>query len=93
MVPCPSALVVLLSAVALHQIGFGLALIVAFSAGLAVVLTLIGIAMVYARDFVSSRFTVPSWLLQLVPKVGAALIVCIGLAIALPAVIMIARRY
>jgi nickel/cobalt exporter len=33
MVPCPAALVVLLSAVSLHRVGFGLFLIVAFGAG------------------------------------------------------------
>jgi nickel/cobalt exporter len=93
LVPCPSALVVLLSAIALHRIGFGLALIVAFSAGLAVVLTAIGIAMVCARDFLSNRFALPPWLLGLVPRVGAALITVIGLAIALPAVLLLARRY
>jgi len=38
MIPCPAALVVLLSAVALRRTGFGLFLIVAFSVGLAVVL-------------------------------------------------------
>src|SRR5262249_58041364 len=48
-VPCPAALVVLLSAVALHRIGFGLFLIVAFSVGLAAVLIAIGLLMVYAR--------------------------------------------
>ena len=37
--PCPSALVDLLSAIALHRIGFGLALIVAFSVGLAATIT------------------------------------------------------
>src|SRR6185295_18860935 len=36
-VPCPGALVVLLAAVAMHRVGFGLALIVAFSMGLATV--------------------------------------------------------
>ena len=46
--PCPSAIVVMLSAIALHRVGFGLVLIVAFSLGLAGVLTAIGFAMVYA---------------------------------------------
>ncbi|MCW3053191.1 MAG: putative nickel transporter, partial [Chthonomonadales bacterium] len=45
-VPCPSALVVMLSAMALHRIAFGLALILAFSLGLAVVLTVIGLIVV-----------------------------------------------
>jgi ABC-type nickel/cobalt efflux system permease component RcnA len=49
MIPCPSAIVVMLSAIALHRVGFGLLLIVAFSVGLAGVLTGIGFAIVYAR--------------------------------------------
>ena len=43
LIPCPSALVVLLSAIALHQVAFGMALIVAFSLGLAVVISGIGL--------------------------------------------------
>jgi nickel/cobalt exporter len=50
-VPCPGALVVLLGAVAMHRVGYGLALIVAFSMGLAAVLTGIGLLMVSARGF------------------------------------------
>ena len=42
LIPCPSALVVLLGAVAQHQIGLGMVLIVAFSAGLAATLTGLG---------------------------------------------------
>ena len=52
-VPCPAALVVLLSAVSMQRIGFGLLLIVAFSVGLAAVLISIGILMVYARQFMA----------------------------------------
>src|SRR4029434_5395248 len=48
-VPCPAALVVLLSALSLNRVGFGLLLIVAFSIGLAAVLIAIGILMVYAH--------------------------------------------
>ena len=48
LIPCPSALVVLLGAVAQHQIGLGLILIVAFSAGLAATLTGLGLAVVAA---------------------------------------------
>lgn len=46
--PCPSALVVMLAAISLHRVGYGLVLIVAFSLGLAGVLTAIGAAFVYA---------------------------------------------
>jgi len=49
LLPCPSALVVLLSAIALHRVAFGMLLIVAFSIGLAGVLTGIGLLLVYAR--------------------------------------------
>ena len=48
LLPCPSALILMLSAIALHQVGLGIALIVAFSLGLAGVLTAIGLFMVYA---------------------------------------------
>src|SRR5207253_10231633 len=47
-VPCPSALVVLLSAVALHRVGLGLLLLVAFSMGLASMLVLVGLLVVRA---------------------------------------------
>ena len=47
-VPCPAALVVLLSALSLNRVGFGLLLIVAFSVGLAAVLIATGLLMVYA---------------------------------------------
>jgi ABC-type nickel/cobalt efflux system permease component RcnA len=48
LLPCPSAIVVMLSAIALHRIAFGLILILAFSVGLASVLTGIGFVLVYA---------------------------------------------
>ena len=51
-VPCPAALVVLLSALSMQRVGFGLLLIVAFSLGLAAVLISIGLLMVYARQLV-----------------------------------------
>ncbi len=52
-VPCPAALVVLLSAISLGRVGFGFLLIVAFSVGLAAVLITIGIAMVSAQRLMS----------------------------------------
>ncbi|MEO8361269.1 MAG: sulfite exporter TauE/SafE family protein [Vicinamibacteria bacterium] len=53
LVPCPSAIVVLLAAVSLHRIAFGLVLIVAFSVGLSAVLIALGLAFVYARSRLS----------------------------------------
>ncbi len=46
LLPCPSALVVMLAAISLGQVLWGMALIVAFSLGLASVLTGIGVALV-----------------------------------------------
>jgi len=54
LLPCPSALVVLLSAIALHRVGYGL-LVVAFSIGLAATLTAIGLAFVYGSFVQRSR--------------------------------------
>jgi nickel/cobalt exporter len=49
--PSPSALVVLLAAVSLDRIGLGVLLIIAFSVGLALVLTLVSLGLFYARSF------------------------------------------
>lgn len=51
MVPCPAALVLLLSAIALHQTVYGMALVSTFSLGLAIVLVAIGICVIYARQW------------------------------------------
>ena len=45
LLPCPSALIVLLSAIALHRVAYGIVLVLAFSLGLAGVLTGIGVAL------------------------------------------------
>jgi nickel/cobalt exporter len=84
-VPCPGALVVLLSALALNRVGFGLLLIVAFSVGLAAVLIAIGILMVYAGRFMS-RFGAPGPLVhRWLPLASSAVITLLGLAIAVQA--------
>jgi nickel/cobalt transporter (NicO) family protein len=53
--PCPAALVVLLAAISLHRVGYGLMLIVAFSVGLAAVLTILGIAVVRSAAWLVAR--------------------------------------
>jgi nickel/cobalt transporter (NicO) family protein len=84
-VPCPAALVVLLSAVSMQRIGFGLLLIVAFSVGLAVVLITIGLLMVSARQFMS-RFQVNSRLTtRWLPLTSSAFILVFGIALAVQA--------
>ena len=89
LLPCPSALVVLLSAIALHRLAFGLALIVAFSVGLAATITAIGLAAVLARRaFGRARLDGP--LIRALPALSAAVIVIVGVVItvkAIPAVV------
>ena len=51
LVPCPSALVLLLTSVAMGRVALGLTLLTAFSAGLAVVLTAVGLAVLYAKQW------------------------------------------
>ena len=82
-VPCPAALVVLLGALAFHRVAFGLFLIVAFSAGLAVVLISLGLAMVYAGRFMS-RFGAQGPLTQRwLPLASSAVITVIGVTLTL----------
>ena len=89
LLPCPSALVVLLSAIALHRIGLGLALIVAFSLGLAATITAIGLVAVLARR-TFGRLSLNGSVVRALPAVSAGLILAVGLVItarALPAVV------
>ena len=77
-IPCPSALLVLLSAVNLNRVALGLALIVAFSLGLAAVLTGIGLSVVYGRSKLS-RVRFDGRLLMRLPVASAGLVTCLGL--------------
>ena len=52
LVPCESALVLLLGAIALGRVGLGLLLLVSFSLGLALVLMAIGMAVLYAKNLI-----------------------------------------
>jgi ABC-type nickel/cobalt efflux system permease component RcnA len=80
MLPCPSALIVLLSAISLHRVGYGLVLVVSFSAGLAATLTAVGLAFVYAGRLME-RPVRSDRLVRLLPMVSAFVIMCVGLAI------------
>jgi nickel/cobalt transporter (NicO) family protein len=84
LLPCPSALVVLLSAIALHRIGLGLALIVAFSVGLAATITAIGLVAVLARR-AFSRLRIDGRLVRALPAASALAIVVVGAGITLRA--------
>src|SRR6202008_4908104 len=82
-IPCPAALVVLLSAFALHRIGLGFFLIVAFSLGLAAVLIAFGMAMVYARRFMTRLHVDGSLSRRWIPAASSAFIAALGLMLTL----------
>ena len=85
-VPCPAALVVLLSAVSMQRIGFGLLLIVAFSIGLAAVLIAIGLLMVYAREFMSRFQTEDRVFTRWLPLASSILITLFGFGLMIQSV-------
>jgi nickel/cobalt exporter len=85
LIPCPTALVVLLGAIGQHQVALGLLLIVAFSAGLATTLSLLGLLVVKA-----THLPVPGRVAAVLPAVSAIVIVAVGLILtarALPQVV------
>jgi ABC-type nickel/cobalt efflux system permease component RcnA len=84
LLPCPSALVLLLGSVALGRAGMGLLLVLAFSLGLAGVLTLVGVLLVRARGLFA-RLPVGGGLLRILPIAGAAVVALAGLGITLQA--------
>ncbi|MDQ6758786.1 MAG: hypothetical protein M3Z32_02830 [Acidobacteriota bacterium] len=80
LVPCESALVLLLSAIALGRVGLGLLLLVAFSVGLAIVLIGIGVLVLYAKKLIpanksAERHPAFRW----IPVASAAIVVGVGL--------------
>jgi ABC-type nickel/cobalt efflux system permease component RcnA len=87
--PCPSALVVLLAALASHQIPLGIALIVVFSLGLAATLTCLGLLVVYAKRL-STRLRVPSRVTAVVPALSSLAIVAIGVVMTVKALPQVA---
>jgi ABC-type nickel/cobalt efflux system permease component RcnA len=79
--PSPTALVVLLAAIALGRPAYGLALIAAFSLGLAGALVGVGIVALRARDALTKR--VSGRTARLVPLLSAASIALLGLVLSL----------
>jgi nickel/cobalt exporter len=77
MLPSPTALVVLLSTVQHHRVPFGLALIGAFSVGLAAALVGVGVLALRARELVSHRMHGRLW--RAIPVASAAVIFGVGL--------------
>jgi nickel/cobalt exporter len=85
LIPCPSALVVLLAAIAQHEVALGLLLIVTFSVGLAGTLTGLGLAVVYARRVIPSGMA-SGRLAAALPAASALLIVAVGAVLTVKAI-------
>jgi ABC-type nickel/cobalt efflux system permease component RcnA len=77
--PSPTALVVLLASVAIHRVAYGLALIGAFSLGLATALVIVGILALRARTVVQRRMSHRA--ARLVPVLSASAIAVLGLVL------------
>jgi nickel/cobalt transporter (NicO) family protein len=78
LLPCPSALVLLLTAVSLNRAALGMVLVVAFSLGLAGVLTTVGLLFVKGSRLVQQLPWVGMWS-RLLPAASALVIMMIGI--------------
>lgn len=83
LVPAPEAVFLLLGSIAAGRVAFGLVLIVSFGVGMAVVMTAIGLALVYARGMVERlpRVSGLGRLAQAVPLVTAVLVLGVGVTL------------
>jgi ABC-type nickel/cobalt efflux system permease component RcnA len=84
-IPCPTALVVLLAAISLHRVGYGLVLIVAFSLGLAATMTGLGLLAVAARS-AFGRVDLSGGAVRLLPAASAVAVLALGVAMTVRAV-------
>jgi len=88
-IPCPSALVVLIAAISQHRLGLGMVLIFAFSLGLAAALVAVGLAVIYGgramerirpeKRIFGARFA------GALPALSASIIIVAGVLISLRA--------
>jgi nickel/cobalt transporter (NicO) family protein len=89
-VPCPSALVVMVAAISQHRLGLGLALILAFSVGLAATLTAVGLAVLHGGRLIQrlrpERRLFGGRIVGALPALSATLIVVAGGLITLRAI-------
>lgn len=80
LVPCPAALVLMLSAISIGQVSLGLLLVLAFSLGLAGVLMGLGLLMVHAKRLFTRVPRQVPWL-NILPLLSAAVIALMGTVI------------
>lgn len=81
LLPCPSALVLMLSAINLNRIGYGLILTVAFSFGLAATLTIVGLIFLYGGRIFDGEKVSNNRIVKALPVFSAFFIACVGAVI------------
>lgn len=81
LLPCPSALVLMLSAISLDRVGYGIVLTVFFSLGLAATLTAVGLMFLYAGRFFDSPTLSDNRIVKTLPVFSAFVIACVGAVI------------
>jgi ABC-type nickel/cobalt efflux system permease component RcnA len=81
LIPCPSALVLMLSAIALDRVGYGLILTIAFSVGLAATLTAVGLIFLNVRNLFGRTSLSNSRVFKLVPVFSAFVVAFVGAVI------------
>jgi nickel/cobalt exporter len=85
LLPCPSALVLLLTAMSLQRTGFGLLLLIAFSLGLASVLTGVGLLFLKGSQLLRNVPGVTA-MSRYIPAVSAVVILILGVGITVEAI-------
>jgi len=82
LVPSPSALIILLGAIALGRTAFGILLVIAYGLGMAATLTAAGLLLIRLRDRLEGRFRFAARWRAAAPPATAVLIVVVGLGLA-----------
>jgi ABC-type nickel/cobalt efflux system permease component RcnA len=81
LLPCPSALVLMLSAISLGRAGYGLILTIAFSLGLAATLTVVGLIFLYVGKIFDNPALGNNRLVKALPVMSALVVACVGAVI------------
>ena len=81
LIPCPSALVLMLAAIAKERIAYGFALTFVFSLGLATTLTAVGLIFLYGGKFFNNPALSENRLVKALPVFSAFVIACVGAVI------------
>ena len=81
LLPCPSALVLMLSAISLNRVGYGILLTLVFSFGLAATLTAVGLVFLYVGKAFGNSGLAENRILKALPVFSAFVIACLGAVI------------